>query len=85
MQLVEKDEVVAYFQLLTAATILRKELFIFGLVFLGPSIASYLRLKKERDEFRKDVDEMYKPWSTGKRSEVKGTKTKDESKRKGDN
>lgn len=75
-KLVEKDEVVAYMEILSAATLLRKELFIFGLAILFPSIAYYLRVKKENDQFNKDVDEMYKPWSTGKRTEVKGTKSK---------
>mmetsp|Transcript_32462 Transcript_32462/g.70918 ORF Transcript_32462/g.70918 Transcript_32462/m.70918 type:complete len:214 (-) Transcript_32462:130-771(-) len=76
-KLVEKDEVVAYIEILQAATILRKELFIFGLIILFPSITYYLRVKKEADEYNKDVEEMYKPWSTGKRTEVKGKQNSD--------
>mmetsp|Transcript_3391 Transcript_3391/g.5792 ORF Transcript_3391/g.5792 Transcript_3391/m.5792 type:complete len:219 (+) Transcript_3391:62-718(+) len=71
-QLVNKDEAVAYLEIFTAFAILRKELFIYGLISLVPAVMLYLKKKKELDEYNQDVEETYKPWSTGKRTEVKG-------------
>jgi len=76
-ELVNKDESVAYLEIFTAFAILRKELFVYGLISLVPAVMLYLKKQKEYDEYNQDVKETYKPWSTGKRTEVKG-KPKDE-------
>jgi len=64
---VRKDEAVAVVEINSAFTLLREELFVYGLFAFFPAMAFYLKKRREYDEANEEIEEMYRPWSTGKR------------------
>ena len=66
-KLVKKDNYVAAVEINSAFTLVREELFVYGLLSLVPATLFYFKKKREYDAADDELESMYKPWTKGAR------------------